>query len=36
MAPRDDGFALIATPLRAASAILFKAGEGEAVVASSQ
>jgi len=36
MAPRDDRFALIVTPLRAASAILFKAGEEEAAVASSQ
>ena len=36
MVPRDDGFALIATPLRAAEAILLKAREEEAVVASSQ
>lgn len=35
-APRDDGFALIATPLRAASAILLRAGEEEAAVTSSQ
>jgi len=34
--PRNDGFALIATPLRAADAILLKAREEEAAVASSQ
>lgn len=36
MGPRDDGFALITTPLRDASAVLFKADEEEAVVALSQ